>query len=129
MASRQVGSALVIAALCLAPATGRAVSEEKFQVKTTADLIDLCATPANDALHAAAVNFCEGFVVGAYQYHKLSVEAEGRPPLVCPPNPPPSRDESVSHFISWSQSHKSVLNLPPVEGMFRFLSQTYPCQG
>lgn len=113
----------------LLPAAAPAATEQNFHVKTTRDLITLCATPPNDPLHTAAVNFCEGFLVGAYQYHMLSVKTEGRPPLICPPDPPPSRNDSVLRFIQWSKAHDPVLETPPVAGMFEFLAQSYPCQG
>lgn len=106
-----------------------AVTEQHFYVRTTGDLINLCSTPPNDPLHVAAVNFCEGFVVGAYQYHTLSVAVEGRPPLVCPPSPPPTRDENVLRFIEWGRSHDAVLAKPPVAGMFEFLAERFPCRG
>lgn len=128
-----IGTACLMG-LCLAatawPASpGRAATEEDFLVKTTGNLIDLCSAPREDPLYTAAVNFCEGFMVGAYRYHVASVQAEGGKPLVCPPNPPPSRDESVARFIAWSRAHPEAMNTTPVEGLFEFLSQSFPCRG
>ncbi|MCR6632831.1 MAG: hypothetical protein NVV74_23850 [Magnetospirillum sp.] len=116
-------------AWAMSPSAGSAATESDFQVKTTRDLVTLCDTPPNDPLHTAAVNFCQGFVVGAYQYHTLSVKAEGRPPLVCPPSPPPSRNESVARFVQWSKTHEAVLETSPVAGMFEFLAKAFPCHG
>lgn len=121
-----LGACLAVASI---PADGWAVTEQHFHVRTTEDLINLCATPPSDPLHVAAVNFCEGFVVGAYQYHNLSVAAEGRAPLVCPPSPPPTRDENVLRFIEWGRSHSAVMEKPPVAGMFEFLAERFPCRG
>ncbi len=112
----------------LPPSDASAAAETDFHVKTTRDLIALCSTPPGDPMHTAAVHFCEGFLVGAYQYHTLSVQTEGRAPLVCPPNPPPSRDESVVRFIQWSKEHATALDAPPVAGMFEFLAQAFPCR-
>ncbi|MDA8232923.1 MAG: Rap1a/Tai family immunity protein [Magnetospirillum sp.] len=117
-----------IAAAVVSTSAVRATTQEDFHVKTTGDLVDLCATPTSDPLYTAAINFCQGFMVGAYQYHNLAVQAEGRQPLVCPPNPPPTRDESIARFVAWSHSHPSALSTAPVEGMFEFLTQTYPCR-
>ncbi len=126
-----IGTACLIG-LCLAAtawpaAPGLAVTEANFLVKTTGDLIDLCATPKGEPLYTAAVNFCEGFMVGAYRYHTVSAQAEGGKPLVCPPNPPPSRNETVERFIAWGRGNPAVMDKPPVEGMFEFLAQAYPC--
>lgn len=114
--------------LAMVPSVGSAATEKNFYVKTTRDLVALCSTPADDPLRTAAINFCEGFLVGAYQYHMLSVKTEGRAPLVCPPDPPPSRDESVVRFIQWSKAHDAVLETHPVAGLFEFLAQTFPCR-
>lgn len=102
-------------------------TEQTFRVNTTGDLVDLCSTPGTDPLHVPAVNFCEGFLVGAYQYHQVAIKAEGRKPLVCPPSPPPTRDEAVTKFIQWGRTSPPALGKAAVEGMFDFLSQAYPC--
>lgn len=103
-------------------------SESNFQVKTTGDLVRLCQAKPNDPTGIAALHFCQGFAVGAYQYHQIVTAAERKRPLVCAPNPPPSRNEAVASFVSWAQKHPQEMNTPPVEGLFRYLSQQYPCR-
>jgi len=103
-------------------------SESNFQVKTTGDLVRLCQAKPNDATGIAALHFCQGFAVGAYQYHQIVTAAERKRPLVCAPNPPPSRNEAVASFVSWAQQHPQDMSSPPVEGLFRYLSQQYPCR-
>jgi hypothetical protein len=112
----------------LAPDVGRATSEAQFQVRTTADLVALCSTPVEDPLGTAAVNFCEGFAVGAYQYHQIAETATQAKPLFCLPSPPPSRDRAIAQFIEWSKSHSDDLDRVPIEGIFTFLKDQYPCR-
>lgn len=119
------GSCLLAA--LLAPGRGWSVSEQEFHVQTTADLVELCASKPSDPLYTAATNFCQGFVVGAYQYHAVAAKAENRRPLFCLPNPQPTRSEGIAGFVKWSQAHPAVLPKPPVEGMFEFLAEAYPC--
>ncbi len=103
-------------------------SQTAFQVRTTGDLIRLCeATPSNGT-GIAALHFCHGFMVGAYQYHQVVSAAENKGRLFCPPNPQPTRDEVIAGFIAWAQKNPSQMNTPPVEGMFRYLAQRYPCR-
>lgn len=103
-------------------------SPATFQVRTTGDLIRLCeATPSNST-GIAALHFCHGFAVGAYQYHQIVSAAENKSPLFCPPNPPPSRDDVMAGFIAWAQRNPGQMETPPVEGMFRYLAQRYPCR-
>jgi hypothetical protein len=115
---------------CLVCANGaRAVTEQAFYAKSTKDLVDLCSASPNDPLYTAAMNFCEGFLVGAYQYHQLSAGAEGRRPLVCPPAQTGTRSQSISRFVDWANAHQEAMATQPVEGMFEFLSQEFPCRG
>lgn len=122
-----VASATVLATVAVRAHTGATPSETNFQVKTTGDLVRLCEATPNDTVGVAALHFCHGFAVGAYQYHQVVTAAEHKRPLVCAPNPPPSRNESVAGFIAWAKQNPGQMNTPPVEGMFRFLSQRYPC--
>lgn len=125
-----IAAALACATLSfLAAGRALAVAEQDFDVNSTKDLVGLCSTQPTDPLYTAAVNFCEGFVVGAYQYYQVTAGAEGRAHLVCLPNPMPTRNESVHRFVQWASNHQKVLATQPVEGLFEFLSQTYPCHG
>ena len=108
--------------------TAPAPTETNFQVKSTGDLVRLCEAKPGDATGIAALHFCHGFAVGAYQYYQIVEAAEGKPPLFCPPNPTPSRNEIISDFVVWANQNRQQLNTPPVEGIFRYLAQRYPCR-
>jgi hypothetical protein len=103
-------------------------SEANFQVTTTGDLVRLCEAAPTDPTGIAALHFCPGFAVGAYQYHQIAAAAEKKPPLFCEPNPRPSRNEAVTGFVSWATQNPAAMNTPPVEGIFRYLAQRYPCR-
>ena len=109
-----------------APGTGP--SENTFQVTTTGELARLCEATPNEVNGVAALHFCHGFAVGAYQYYQIVSAAEGKWPLVCAPNPPPSRNEVVADFVAWAKQNPQQMNLPPVEGLFRYLAQKFPCR-
>lgn len=103
-------------------------SATNFEVKTTGDLVRLCEAQPVDFTNVAALHFCHGFLVGAYQYHQIASAAENKRPLVCVPNPPPSRNQAVAGFVSWANQNPQQMDTPPVEGMFRYLAQRYPCR-
>ena len=103
-------------------------SETDFQVMTTGDLVRLCEATPTDATGIAALHFCHGFAVGAYQYHQIAAAAEKKSPLFCEPNPRPSRNEAIAGFISWAKLNPKAMDAPPVEGIFRYLAQRYPCR-
>lgn len=103
-------------------------TETDFQVMTTGDLVRLCEATPVDATGIAALHFCHGFAVGAYQYHQIAAAAEAKPPLFCEPRPRPMRNEAVAGFVSWAKQNPQAMNTLPVEGIFRYLAQRYPCR-
>ncbi len=105
-----------------------ATDETDFIVKTTADLIDLCTTSPEEPLFAQAVNFCHGYLVGAYHYYQsISAGAQGLE-LVCLPDTKPTRNEVIGMFIAWVKDHPQYWNEPAVETEFRFLMEKWPCK-
>ena len=103
-------------------------SETDFQARTTGDLVRLCEAVPSDATGIAALHFCHGFAVGAYQYHQIVAAAEKKSPLFCEPKPRPTRNEAIAGFISWAKKNPGAMDTPPVEGIFRYLAQYYPCR-
>lgn len=118
----------ILIAVALWPVRSHAATQEDFLVRTTQDLVDLCSANQNDPLRDAAIHFCNGYLVGAYQFYRASVAAQRLQPLVCPPDPPPSRNEGVQKFVSWGQANPQYMNEPPIDGFFRFLVMTWPCR-
>ena len=119
---------LVLLGAFLIPGWVGAVEEQDFVVDTTADLIELCTAPKTDPLQKEAVNFCVGFLVGAYHYHVAEHSGPKGNRMVCPPDPPPPRVEVGTMFIDWVKKHPEYLNEDAVETWFRFLIETYPCK-
>jgi hypothetical protein len=112
----------------LVPALAGAVTEEDFLAKTTRNLINLCTASADDPRSREAIHFCHGYLVGAYHYHMAAHTGEGKQPLVCPPTPPPTRNEAINMFIDWAQAHPQYMGETPVETEFRFLIEKWPCK-
>ena len=125
--TRIPASLLAVAASTL-PAVAIAVTDGDFEVKTTRSLLALCTVAAEDPRYKEALHFCHGFLVGAYHYYQASVAGPNARPLVCPPDPPPSRNAAIGAFIDWARRHPQYLDEAPVETEFRYLTETYPCQ-
>jgi hypothetical protein len=106
------------------PAT--ATSTDQFLVRRTQDLIVLCTTPETDPLHTAAMNFCHGYLLGAFHYHQeLNVKAKHK--NVCLPDPPPTRTQGVQEFIKWTNANPQYMNECAVETLAKFLVEKWPC--
>jgi hypothetical protein len=122
---RRVLLAIVAMALWLSPAG--AVDEADFHIATAEDLIDVCSTTASDPLHTAAANFCHGYIVGAYQTYEASVLKGKRKPFVCLPSPAPNRNEGVANLVAWGKEHPEYKGENPINFLFKFLTEKWPC--
>ena len=119
---------LLLGAALAVPGVAGAVTDGDFEVKTTRNLLNLCTVSADDARYKEALHFCHGFLVGAYQYYLATLAGPNVKPLVCPPDPPPTRNAAIAAFMGWAQGHPQYMNEAPVETEFRFLTETYPCK-
>ena len=119
---------LLLGATLAMPGAAGAVADADFEVKTTRSLLNLCTVSAEDARYKEALHFCHGFLVGVFQYYLASVSGPKAKPLVCPPDPPPTRNETIAAFIAWAQAHPQFMDEAPVETEFRFLTERWPCK-
>ena len=104
-----------------------AADVQNFYVKNAGDLVTLCATQPDDQNYIAAIHFCQGFAVGAFQYYQELVKSTPAAKFVCLPDPSPSRNDALAAFVVWANAHPQYLNDPAVDTMFRYLGETYPC--
>jgi hypothetical protein len=71
--------------------------------------------------------FCEGFAQGAVSVEMQNMAAFRGPKPFCMPNPPPSRSEALGEFVKWAQVSPDRMSATSTDGLFRFLSERYPC--
>ena len=109
-----------------APAS--AITAEEFLLRSGADVVALCATPPSDALYTAAVHMCHGFGAGTYQTLMALTRHEKVQPIVCPPAPAPSRNETVVRLLDWAKRNPQYMTEPAVEMLGRFFITEFPCR-
>ena len=111
------------AIMALIPAA--VTADLKYQVRDTADLVEVCeANPrAPDANTSLA--FCHGFLTGSVHFYYASVPESSR--FACAPDPAPSRSEVMNGFVEWAKAHPQHMSEPAVETLFRYLAATFPC--
>ena len=112
----------------LLPAIVGAVSEKDFEVQTTENIVNLCTAAPEDPLYHQAINFCHGYLVGAYNYYEATSRGPAVIKLVCAPDPRPSRNDTIDMFIEWAKAHPQHWGEPPVETEFRILMEKWPCK-
>jgi Rap1a immunity proteins len=102
------------------------VMEKDFEVQTTQSLVNLCTASPQDPLYNQAINFCHGYLVGAYHYYEAQASGPKGTRLVSPPEPRPSRNATISMFIEWAKEHPRFMSELPVQTEFRFLTEKWP---
>lgn len=118
---------VLVCVFLLLPVWAGAASEKDFEVKTTEQLLNLCTALPGDPLYQQAVNFCHGYLVGAYRYYAAAHSGPNAPKLVCLPNPSPTRSNAIAMFIEWAKARPQHWSEEPVETEFRFLTEKWPC--
>jgi hypothetical protein len=121
---RRIVLALFGVALWVAPAA--AVQEADFRIATAEDVIDVCSTPSTDPLYTAAANFCQGYVVGAYQSYEAAIAKGKRKPFICLPSPV-NRNEGIAQLVAWGKEHPEYKDEHPINFLFKFLREKWPC--
>jgi hypothetical protein len=119
---------LLIAIVFMMASAAVAATPEDFKIKTARNLLELCTTPPDNPLQREAVHFCHGFLVGSVAYHMAQHSGPEGKPLVCFPDPGPSRNEAVTMFMDWLKAHPELMDERPVETEFRFLIEKWPCK-
>jgi len=116
-----------VAGLVIPPQQAGAITAENFIAKTTAQYLAVCSTPESDPMYEAAMAFCQGYGVGAYSYYVVVDEAAGKKLVCFPTNPQPTRYEIQQGFVAWARSHPEYTQEVPVETLFRYMIEKYPC--
>jgi len=112
----------------LPPVIAHAVSEKDFEVQATENIVNLCTASPDDPLYHQAINFCHGYLVGAYHYYESLSSGPKGIRFVCPPDPMPSRNDTIDAFIQWVKARPQHWEETPVETEFRFLMEKWPCE-
>jgi len=127
------GQLLAATALALGTATAAsaAVTLQDYQDKlltSAADLADLCAAKPDDSIGTAALNFCHGYARGAVAL-QLQRDAASRRPmnLFCFPTPSPVPSTTLAAFAAWVKADPARGGLKPLDALFQFLNERFPC--
>ena len=118
---------LILATMLLAaaPAAAWAAGAISIRVGSAGDLAELCGANPKEPASDAKINFCHGFAQGA-----LDVEAKyaGDKKKFCFPAKPPTRTETMGEFANWVRALPAHRTLGPIEGLFQFLGERFPCK-
>ena len=96
-----------------------------LNVRTAGDLAAMCAADSAAPGGEAKVNFCHGFAQGALE-DRMKMMTDKKP--VCFPTPTPTRAATLRDFVSWVRASPAHLDIPALDGLFKFLGERYPCK-
>jgi hypothetical protein len=121
----RLGACAVAAWLAVA-SPAQAVQQEDFFIKTAEDVIDVCTTSPEDPLYTAAVNFCQGYLVGLYQTLE-ALQSKSKRPLFCAASPVPTRTQAIADLMEWGKAHPQYKDENPVNFVVKFITERWPC--
>lgn len=124
---RRKTTILLVLIVFLLPVFAGAVSEKDFEAQTTESMVNLCTAAIDDPLYHQAINFCHGYLEGAFHYYEATSSGPTGIKLVCMPDSRPSRNQVIDMFIDWAKAHPQYWSEPPVESEFRFMMEMWPC--
>lgn len=113
------------AALWSSPSFG--VTRDDFLIVDTQDVVDVCTVPESDPMYTASIAFCHGYLVGAYQYHAAMFGQGKSKPVVCFPEPTPTRTQAIDQFVAWVKANPAVAKEKPADALTKFLVESWPC--
>jgi hypothetical protein len=114
---------VLILLAALSTFSGLAQSQEKIQVLSTQELVNVCKFPASPESRS----FCVGYTTAIYDTYLATRHPQHAKPYICIKQPAPSRDEVISEFVKFSQSDQPVSDKPAAGVFLGFLAARFPC--
>lgn len=109
--------------LALGAFSGLAQAQEKVQVLSTQELLNVCKLPASPESRS----FCIGYVTAIYDTYLATRHPQHAKPYICIKQPAPSRDEVIGEFVKFSQTDQQVSDKPASGVFLGFLASRFPC--
>ena len=100
-----------------------AAEVDDFELKSAADLADLCASTGD----IAAVHMCQGYMVGVNHMHQAVADSVGHGAYCLPTDGSVTRNTAQADFVAWLRANPGKGNMTARDGLLEWASTTYPC--
>jgi hypothetical protein len=121
---------LLALGVALAPVTAWAQSDgyslDDYQLRTSGDLLDICALDDSHAQYWEARGFCLGYFAGGIDLHDALAAGREFPQIACPTEGV-TRNDVVETFVTYAEAHPEHLNERPMDTVFRAVADRWPC--
>jgi len=104
---------------------GSAQAQEKVQVLSTRELVNVCKLPASPESRS----FCVGYTTAIYDTYLATRHPQRAKPYICVKQPAPARDDVIGEFVKFSASHPQASDKPAAGVFLGFLAARFPCAG
>ena len=94
-----------------------AQAQEKIQVLSTQELVNVCKLPASPDSRS----FCVGYITAIYDTYLATRHPQRAKPYICVKQPAPSRDEVIGEFVKFSQVNQQTADKPAAGVFLGFL--------
>jgi hypothetical protein len=127
----RTGSMLLALGVALAPLAAWAQTDgytlDDYQLRTSGDLLDICALDTSHVNYWEARGFCLGYFTGGIDLHDALAVSEDFPRIACPAEGV-TRDDVVEAFVTYAQAHPEHLDERPMDTVFRAVTDRWPCE-
>jgi len=103
--------------------SGLAQAQEKIQVLSTQELVNVCKLPASPESRS----FCIGYSTAIYDTYLATRHPQRAKPFICVKQPAPSRDEVIKDFVNFAQANPQSADKPASGTVLGFLAMRFPC--
>ena len=103
--------------------SGAAQAEEKIQVLSTQELVNVCKLPASPESRS----FCIGYTTSVYDTYLVTRHPQRAKPFICVKQPAPQRDTVIADFVKWAGENPQTADKPAAGVVLGFLASRFPC--
>ncbi len=114
---------VLVGLVALGALSGLAQAQEKIQVLSTQELVDVCKLPASPDSRS----FCVGYSTSVYDTYLVTRHPQRAKPFICVKQPAPKRDEVIGDFVKWAQDNPQTANQPAAGVFLGYLAGRFPC--
>jgi Rap1a immunity proteins len=126
----RTSSVVLALAVALAPLTSWAQTDGytlvDYQLRTSGDLLDICALDSSHVNYWEARGFCLGYFAGGIDLHDALAVTQDVPRIACPAGGV-TRDDVVEAFVAYAQANPEHLDERPMDTVFRAVADRWPC--
>ena len=103
--------------------SGLVQAQEKIQVLSTQELVNVCKLPASPESRS----FCIGYSTSVYDTYLVTRHPQRAKPFIFVKQPAPQRDTVIADFVKWTEENPQTADKPAAGVFLGYLTSRFPC--